>query len=133
MRCPIHSARMSFPEQHGLMEQQHQEGIEELKHKKYAAQELPGDFLPSALFVTLVFEHYGRWGGKKLRNIYGASQCCHVTKMGEQCITVYNVLASALLNPTTVLQRKRFGKKDVQAAGTLSNADRRSGTVFSIC
>ena len=33
---------------------------EELKHKKYAAQELSGGFLPSA--IPLVFEHYGRWG-----------------------------------------------------------------------
>ena len=35
---------------------------DELKHKKYAAQELPGGFLPSA--IPLVFEHYGRWGGR---------------------------------------------------------------------
>ena len=43
---------------------------EELKHKIYAAQELPGGFLPSA--IPLVFEQYGRWGEeaqKYLRNL----------------------------------------------------------------
>ena len=62
---------------------------EELKHKKYAAQEIPGGFLPSA--ILLVFEYYGRWGEEAQKYLRS------------------------------------------QAAGTLSNEDRRSGTVFSIC